>query len=107
MRTTSRRAIRDRLTNGKGETAVNGAGETITGGPVQPLNLMEILSRSGRDDSRGGAVSGAAQVVISSPVAGGGADDGVALSDGSRITFARVNDPGVMRDEEARILARV
>jgi len=93
----NRRAIRDQLAKRNGSES---AGETVTGGPIQPIDLMEVLSRGARDVSRGRAVSGAAQVVISSP-GSGGSSRAVALSDGSMISFARVGDIGVLKDEDA------
>ncbi len=107
MRTPARRATRDRLTARNNEILSDGVGGTITGGPVRPIDLMELLSRGGSGTSRGGAVSGAAQVVISTPETRTGGNDGIALSDGSRITFARVGDAGVMRDDETLLLSRV
>jgi hypothetical protein len=83
MRTVNRRAIRDQLTARNGEHLPGGIGGSITGGPVAPLDLMEILNRT-RCTSGGGAVSGAAQAVRGEEVAS------VALSDGSRIIFADV-----------------
>jgi hypothetical protein len=95
------------LTTSNHETLPDGVGGTVTGGPMRPMDLMEILSRGGAGTSRGGAVSGAAQVVTSALSARAGRDEGIALSDGSRITFARVGDAGVMREEEALLLIRV
>jgi hypothetical protein len=74
---------------------------------MAPVDLMEVLNRNALCDSRGGAVSGAAQVVAS----GAGErvdrnerqDRGIALSDGSRIMFASVADAGVFREEDGRL----
>jgi hypothetical protein len=83
-------------------------GGTITGGPLRPIDLMEVLSRCGAGSSQGGAVSGAAQMVTSALDMSASHNGGISLSDGSRITFARVGDAGVMRDdEEARLLIQV
>jgi hypothetical protein len=98
-----RRAIRDQLTRANREHLPDGVGGTITGGPMEPIDLMQILSRSARCVSRGGAVSGAAQTVVSSPEDGRVQDLGIALSDGSRITFASLAGPGVLREEDGRI----
>jgi len=68
------------------------------------INLTEILDRGSPGNSRGGAVSGAAHVVVSSVLAGNGQQNGVALSDGSRISFASLADPGVLRHEDNRDL---
>jgi hypothetical protein len=110
MRPAKRRAIRDQLTPPNGEQLPDGVGGTITGGPMERFDLMEILRRTSLSVSRGGAVSGAAQVVISGLAEqtgrGDGADRGIALSDGSRITFASVTDAGVMNEEDANALTR-
>jgi hypothetical protein len=107
MPTVKRRAIRDQSVKPNGEHLPDGIGGTITGGPAEPIDLMEILSRSARCVSRGGAVSGAAQSVDSgdeTPADGGnGRDLGIALSDGSRITFASIAGPGVLREEDGRV----
>jgi hypothetical protein len=81
--TTGRRPRRDAATR-TSDPQPDGLGGTITGGPVPPIDLMEILNR-------GGAVSGAAHVL------GGGRDSGITLSDGSRISFASV-DTGAEED---------
>ncbi len=105
MRTVKRRAIRDQLTKSGGEPLPDGIGGTITGGPMEPIDLLEILSRSVRCVTRGGAVSGAAHAVAGDRGPGSsGADLGIALSDGSRITFASLADPGVLREEDGRIV---
>jgi hypothetical protein len=107
MRTVNRRATRDRLTTPNGEHLPDGIGGTITGGPMEPIDLMEILTRSALCVSRGGAVSGAAQVVASGAGErvdmGKRPDRGIALSDGSRITFASLADSGVLREEDGRL----
>jgi hypothetical protein len=78
------------------EALPDGVGGTITGGPMQPINLIEILRLGERSASRGGAVSGAAQGAVSGSAsgvgagAGGARSPGIALSDGSRIIFASV-----------------
>jgi hypothetical protein len=110
MRTVTQRATRDQLKQRNNEHLPDGVGGTITGGPVEPIDLMEVLSRGGRGVSRVGAVSGAAQVVSSSFVTGGlvggglagsrPGDRGIALSDGSRISFFSVADAGVLLDDD-------
>ena len=100
MRTMTRRATRDQLTKRNNDPLTDGSGGTITGGPMEPINLLEILERGARCVSRGGAVSGAAQVVVSDL---GGRDRGIALSDGSRISFASVADAGVLKDDDAGV----
>jgi hypothetical protein len=65
---------------------------------MQPIDLLAVLGRGMGGVSLGGAVSGAAQVSASSPGAGSGKDPGVALSDGSRIIFASVDDARVLAD---------
>lgn len=106
MPTIKQRAIRDRSTKANREHLPDGIGGTITGGPMEPIDLIEILDRSARCVSRGGAVSGAAQAVVASPgerLADGGYDLGISLSDGSRITFASLAGTGVPREEDGRI----
>jgi hypothetical protein len=88
------------------EALPDGVGGTITGGPMQPINLIEILRLGGRGASGSGAVSGAAQGALSGALsgiasgagagAGGGRDRGIALSDGSRIIFASVEQATVL-----------
>ena len=99
MRTMKRRATRDQLTKRNMDQLPDGIDGTITGGPMEPIDVMEILGRGTRGVSRGGAVSGAAQVMVSSPGASVGQDRGIALSDGSRITFTSVADVGVVKDD--------
>jgi hypothetical protein len=87
-----RRAIRDNSIRHSGEQLPDGVGGTITGGPMQAIDLMEVLNRSPFGVSRGGAVSGAAHVVVSGAGARGAPENDIALSDGSRIMFASVGD---------------
>jgi hypothetical protein len=83
------------------EALPDGVGGTITGGPMQPINLIEILRLGERGESCGGAVSGAAQGAVSGSASGapanarGARDPGIALSDGSRIIFASVEQASV------------
>ena len=115
MRTMKSRAIRDRLARPGSEQLTDGIGGTVTGGPMEPIDLMELLQRA-CGASRGGAVSGAAQSMNSTSMnstsmnsTGGrraGPDHAIALSDGSRISFASVADAGVLRDEDARVFRR-
>jgi hypothetical protein len=95
----TRRATRNQLTKRNNEHLPAGIGVTITGGPMEPIGLMEILERGARGASRSGAVSGAAQVVASSFGGTGRVDCDIALSDGSRISFASIADAGVLRDD--------
>jgi hypothetical protein len=115
MRTVNRRATRDQLAKPNsvdpGTGAPRGAG-TITGAPLPPIDLMELLNRSAECVSRGGAVSGAAQVEFISAgnydggwKPGGGRPGAIALSDGSRISFASIGDPGALKQEDASLLA--
>jgi hypothetical protein len=94
MQTAVKHVKRDRAEQRSG--LPDGVGGTISGGPMKPIDLMEILSRASRGASRGvslgGAVSGAAQVMASGPGAGTERARGIALSDGSEIIFASVND---------------
>jgi hypothetical protein len=56
--------------------------------------------------TRGGAVSGAAHVEFIGPRAydGGNRRRAIALSDGSRISFASVGDPGALTEEGTGLL---
>ncbi len=92
MPTTKRRALRDQIVNPDNEMLADGIGGTITGGPMEPIDLMEILARGLSGASRGGAVSGAAQTAAGSPSPTGHVPVGIALSDGSTISFANVAD---------------
>jgi hypothetical protein len=96
MPTVNRRATRDQLTKRTGDHLPEGIGGTITGGPVEPIDLMRILAQG--LVSGGGAVSGAAQMVVSTFGARAQANQDIALSDGSRISFACVVDVGVLRE---------
>ena len=105
-RSMNQRATRDRLpkrTNADlpaNEALPDGVGGTITGGPTEPINVMEILARGPRGAA--GAVSGAAHVVVCGLGRSRGQDHGIALSDGSRISFATIADSGVLTDDEDR-----
>jgi hypothetical protein len=80
---------------------------------MEPIDIMEILNRSSQCASRGGAVSGAAYVAFIRPDAHEGnhaaardrQDRAIALSDGSRISFASVADAGALRQEDASLLS--
>ncbi len=97
----TRRATRDRLN----EHLPDGIDGTITGGPMAPIGLSEILERGARGASRGGAVAGAAaQTAADRPGWTEPAERGIALSDGSRICFASINDPGLLRDDNLGVL---
>jgi hypothetical protein len=99
MRVT-RRATRDQVTNPNNEQLADGTGGTITGGPMEPIGLLEILERAAHGASRGGAVSGAAQGVADAFDRTNLAERGIALSDGSRICFASIADVGLFRDDD-------
>ena len=104
MRTVTRRATRDQLAKRDNVDLVGGGGGTITGGPREPIDLTGILERGSRGVSRGGAVSGAAsQVVVSNFGATGRQDRGIALSDGSRISFSSVADAGILQDDDVLV----
>src|SRR5580658_665636 len=95
MRRMSRKMPGGRVAASDRAVLPDGIAGTITGAPLTPINLMEILGRGSRDASRGGAVSGAAHVVVSSVLAINDQERGIALSDGSRISFASLADAGV------------
>jgi hypothetical protein len=112
-RAMTRRATRDQLAKRDNQDLPDGIGGTITGGPREAIDLMRILERGARGDSRGGAVSGAAQgaaqwdaqLVVSSLGATRRRDLGIALSDGSRISFCSVADAGVLTDNDVASLS--
>lgn len=89
MRTTTKPTSRDRLDRRNDDYFPHGISGTITGGPMQKLDLLEILNRGTRGVTRGGAVSGSAQMIVSKSVSGG-LEKAVALSDGTRISFVSI-----------------
>jgi hypothetical protein len=101
MRTTTGRKPRRDAATRTNDPQSDGLGGTITGGPMPPLDLLEILDRGARPVSRGGAVSGAAHVMDGGLGAGGRRDSGITLSDGSRISFASVETAS---EEDSRVL---
>jgi hypothetical protein len=100
MRTANKRATRDQLTKRNSDHLPDGVGGTITGGPMEPIDLMRILAQGLA--SGGGAVSGAAQMVVSTSGGRADANRDIALSDGSRISFACVADAGLLRHFDDR-----
>jgi hypothetical protein len=100
----NRRAMRDQMTKPNNEHLPDGIGGTITGGPMEPIGLMEILERGTRGASRGGAVSGAAQIVGGGPGYASPAERGISLSDGSRIYFASIAGEVLDRDDDVPIV---
>jgi len=82
----------------RGEHLPDGVGGTVTGWPMEKLDLMEILNRTSRGVTRGGAVSGAAQA-IDNRRGGNGRRTDIALSDGSRISFASIEQEGMFRND--------
>ena len=90
-----RRARRDQSTTPNNEDLRDGIGGTVAGGPTETTGLRDILEPDAPEASRGGAVSGAAQIVADRP----GRSRGIALSDGSRICFASIADVGLLRDD--------
>ena len=83
---------KERMNKRSGNGLADGSGGTIAGGSMQPLDLMALLTGDASVVSMGGAVSGAAQTMQTTARAARGRDDGIALSDGSRIVFASVSD---------------
>jgi hypothetical protein len=106
MRRISRKMPGGRAAASDRDMLPDGIGGTITGAPAAPIDLMEILGRGSRDASRGGAVSGAAHVVVSSVPGRSDLERDIALSDGSRISFTSFADAGVLRHEGDRVLRR-
>lgn len=91
MHKLARRTTRDQLKRDP-QQPPSGVEPVVTGGPMRKLDLTEVLAR-------GGAVPGAAHIVLSSLDESAGERGGIALSDGSRISFASVADPRVMRED--------
>jgi hypothetical protein len=88
----------------------DGLAGTITGGGAVAASPITDIGRGAQCVSRSGAVSGAAQGVAGGPafpggLASGGPDRWIALSDGSRITFASIADAGILRDDETPLLS--
>ena len=77
----------------------DGTGGTITGGPMRPLDLMELLTRD-RDNltQKDIAVSGAARIIDSVSLKAQSSGAGIALSDGSRIVFRSVENGDILLD---------
>ena len=86
----------ERMNKRTGTGLADGSGGTIAGGSMQPLDLMALLTGGAAGVSMGGAVSGAAQAMPATARAARGRDDGIALSDGSRIVFASVSDRDIL-----------
>jgi hypothetical protein len=107
MPVTNKRAPRGRLPPRKRASLADGAVGTIAGPPMQPIELVGILQPGcagvSRGVSRGGAVSGAAQVAL--PFLGGDRDQAIALSDGSSISFASIVDTGFFGDDDVTVAA--
>lgn len=90
----------------KDERLPDGVGGTITGWPMEKLDLMEILNRASRGVTRGGAVSGAAQTTANRR--GGDIQRAdIALSDGSRISFASIEQEGMFRNDPVDLSVEV
>ena len=70
----------------------DGVGGTITGGPLEPIDLMELLNRAPRTAGRGRAVPGAAHWTRDAAPPPAHSRDAVFLSDGTRITFSALDD---------------
>lgn len=68
----------------------DGVGGTITGGPVQPIDLMQVLDRRPRQPA---PAFGAAKWAVTGRF---DKNSAVALSDGSRIFFASIEDVRVL-----------
>jgi hypothetical protein len=84
----TRRGTRDQLTKPRVEHPPDGIGGTIAGAPMERIGLLNFLEHGAYGASRGGAVSGAAQVVSGWPTHACQTERSIALSDGSRICFA-------------------
>jgi hypothetical protein len=91
----TRHARHDQSTTPGNEDLRDGIGGTVASGPPATTGVLGNLEPGAREASRGGAVSGAAQIVADSP----DRRHGIALSDGSRISFASIADVGLLRDD--------
>ena len=88
--------LRDRR---PGDSLPDGVGGSVTGGPMRAPDLMEILSKGTRAATRAGAVSGAAQSIDSRSGSRFDEAKAIALSDGSRISFASLADQRLVTDD--------
>jgi hypothetical protein len=97
----TRLATRNHLRRSNNEHLPDRSGRTIAGATMKLIGPLEILERGEHGISRGGALSGADQVVADSIGRPGQADRGIALSDGSRICFTSIADAGLLRYDDA------
>ena len=96
MHRVTRRGVSGHSTKRREGALPDGVGGTITGGPTEAIDLMEILNRS--RTARAGAVTGAAHLVVVDAQKWVGADRDISLSDGSRILFRSVDDAVASRE---------
>jgi hypothetical protein len=89
-----------RLAAGACDRCPDGAAATISGGAMTERGRRAVSAQSESGVSRGGAVSGAARAIVSVRGSRAGRDRVVALSDGSRITFASIGDAGFSWDHD-------
>ncbi len=102
MRAKSGPGTRDRFNKRSTIGLPDGAGGTIAGCALQPLDLMAVFARAGQGAPMGGptgdAMPGAAReapAVYRAPMS---REDGVRLSDGSRIVFASLRTEDMFAD---------
>ena len=95
---------RDRLPDGIAGTVSGASAEMIDLASMRRLGSHGVRHERSRGITRGGAVSGAARVTSSSAGARGGGTWGIALSDGSEITFVSVADVCVLHETGANFL---
>lgn len=98
MRAKSGPGTRDRFNKRSTIGLPDGAGGTIAGCALQPLDLMAVFARAGQGGGQGGGMPGAAReapAVYRAPMS---REDGVRLSDGSRIVFASLRTEDMFAD---------
>ena len=99
MRTTGTHPTCDKSGKANGDRLPAGAGGTIYGASLSRNDLMPMPIPHLPDVSRrGGAVSGAAQAMAMGSGIENGEERAVALSDGSKISFASVAALGLFED---------
>jgi hypothetical protein len=99
MRTIGTHATRGKSHKRNGDRPLPGVRETVNGAPLELIDLMTRPIPRLPDVSRGGAVSGAAQVMTMGSSLDDGEERAVALSDGSSISFASIAALGLFKGD--------